>query len=286
MSRVFINYRTGDEEASATLIERELSRRFGSDEIFRASKSIKPGDDYERELLRAVRRCDLLLAIIGPGWSDATGRSGGRALDDPGDWTRREIAEAFAYGARVIPVLVNNRQRLPEEELPDDLAPLAKCQYRRLSHRNADADIEQIVRTVADAVPRLVDRRDEEGGAGSGARPPGGPGHPSGGGTARNTVGDVRGLARQAGDVTDRRSGGIGDIGINHGTVIDSMSGFLHTGSGSQVTGGTQVQGDLVQGDQVQGGVNFKGENQGGINLGAQQDRTRRNSEPHEDGAR
>ncbi|WP_443080073.1 hypothetical protein [Streptomyces sp. P9-A2] len=33
MPEVFVNYRTGDEESAATMIARELSRRFGLDEL-------------------------------------------------------------------------------------------------------------------------------------------------------------------------------------------------------------------------------------------------------------
>ncbi|MFC4562822.1 TIR domain-containing protein [Nocardiopsis mangrovi] len=258
MSRVFINYRTGDEEASATLIDRELSHRFGSEEVFRASKSIRPGDDFEQELLRAVRRSDLLLAVIGPGWSDATGRRGGRALDDPDDWTRREIAEAFAYGVRVIPVLVNNRQRLPKGDLPDDVARLENCQYLRLSHRNADADIERLVQKVAEAVPRLADRGTE---AVSG-RPAS-----AAGGTTRNSVRDLHGSSRQGGDIIDHRSGGTGDVGNNYGTVIGTAGGPLHTGSGTQVNG-PQFNGS--------GGQYVAGDNHGDVHQGAPQRTERR----------
>ncbi|MFC7739822.1 toll/interleukin-1 receptor domain-containing protein [Nocardiopsis composta] len=159
MNSVFVNYRSSDEEASATLIERELSARFGADEIFRAGKSIRPGEDFERALLRAVHRCDLLLAVIGPRWLDAPGAAGGRALDDPDDWTRREIAEAFAYGITVVPVLVGDAGRLPAGSLPEDIAPLERCQYRRLNHRNAEADIELLAETVAELVPGLARRR-------------------------------------------------------------------------------------------------------------------------------
>ncbi|GLU46530.1 toll/interleukin-1 receptor domain-containing protein [Nocardiopsis ansamitocini] len=244
MSRVFINYRTGDEEASATLIDRELSHRFGTREIFRASKSIRPGDDFERELLNAVRRSDLLLAVIGPAWFDAGDGRGGRALDDPGDWTRREIVEAFAYGIRVVPVFIGAQQRLPRHGLPEDLEPLRKCQYVRFSHRNADADIERLVEKVAEAVPGLVDCSS---GTDSG----------SDGRGDRNTIRDLHGSGKQGRDSIDNRSGGTGDVGINHGTVIGTANGPLHTGSGTQVNG-PQFTGS--------GGVNYvAGDNHGGM---------------------
>jgi hypothetical protein len=153
---VFINYRTGDEEATATLIEQDLSRRFGSDQVFRASKSIRPGDDFSREILAAVRRSHVLLAVIGPGWLDALDGSGGRALDQEGDWVRREICEAFDCDVRVIPVLVGSTGRLNSSALPSCLQPLANCQYIRFSHRNADADLDLLATKLANLVPGLT----------------------------------------------------------------------------------------------------------------------------------
>ena len=62
-----------------------------------------------------------------------------RRIDDPADWIRRELAEAFAAGVRVIPVLTDDAEMPTEDELPGDLAALARCQYRRLRHRDAGA---------------------------------------------------------------------------------------------------------------------------------------------------
>src|SRR3954470_5241067 len=100
MFRVFINYRTDDEADIAALIKNDLSHRFGSAKIFRGSESIRPGANFERELLRAVRRSDVLLAVISPKWLDIQSTAGKRKIDDPADWTRREILEAFACDIR------------------------------------------------------------------------------------------------------------------------------------------------------------------------------------------
>ena len=238
MNSVFVNYRSSDEEASATLIERELSARFGADEIFRAGKSIRPGEDFERALLRAVHRCDLLLAVIGPRWLDAPGAAGGRALDDPGDWTRREIAEAFAYGITVVPVLVGDAGRLPAGSLPEDIAPLERCQYRRLNHRNAEADIELLAETVAELVPGLARRAPAA--------------EEKAGGRGRNTFNGQARDVYQAGTVNEYRYGGIGSVSAEGGTVIGSAHGPVHTGSGDQING-TRVNGPQFNG----GGVNY-----------------------------
>lgn len=69
MPDVFINYRTGDGEKTALLLEKELSAILGGEErIFRATRSIKPGQRFPEELLGNVRRSTVLLAVIGPNW--------------------------------------------------------------------------------------------------------------------------------------------------------------------------------------------------------------------------
>lgn len=231
MPHVFISYRTGDEESSATLIDQDLSRRFGTENIFRASKSIPPGADYERELLTAVRRSDVLVPVIGARWLTAVDRQGRRALNNRSDWIRREIAEALACGVTVIPVLVGATNRLRKQDLPPTLAPLANCQYRRFNHRNADADLDRIAEAVATAAPDLVEI-DSPSPAEDSAK-------------ATNTAHDVSGSVIQARDYTDNRTGGIGNIAGDVGTVVTDSAGPLHTGPGTQVNA-PQFHGDGV----------------------------------------
>lgn len=157
MPAIFINYRTGDEEATATLIEQDLSRRFGSNQVFRSSKSIHPGDDFSQEILAAIRHSHVLLAVIGPGWLTAPDGRGGRALDQENDWVRREIREAFACHVRIIPVLVGRRtDALNAAALPPPLRLLANCQYIRFSHRNADADLNHLATKLTSLIPSLT----------------------------------------------------------------------------------------------------------------------------------
>ena len=112
MPSVFINYRTSDSLATATLLDRELSSRFGEEEIFRAGRCIGGGKKFPEEIRKALRKCDVLLALIGPGWRDARTADGGRALDDEDDWVRCELVEALALGLTVIPVLLDRTPRL------------------------------------------------------------------------------------------------------------------------------------------------------------------------------
>jgi tetratricopeptide (TPR) repeat protein len=147
---VFINYRGEDSHSYGALLHAELSRRFGPDLVFLDSESILPGADYVKQLLGGVRTARVVLAVISTRWLAASGPDGTRRIDDPADWIRRELVAAFAAGVRVIPVLTDGAEMPTESDLPTDLAPLARCQYRRLRHRDAAADLARLVTELAD----------------------------------------------------------------------------------------------------------------------------------------
>lgn len=158
MGGVFVNYRTGDGEWAALLIDRELKNRFGADQVFYASRSIQPGDDFAREIERRLANSDVLLAVIGDRWleTDAAGRN---RIDDPDDWVRHEIRTAFAHDVRVIPVLLDDTPLLPKSGLPEDIAPLANCQYLRLRHHGRD---DHEVTVLVNELTRLLPPRAAE----------------------------------------------------------------------------------------------------------------------------
>ncbi|TWP52508.1 toll/interleukin-1 receptor domain-containing protein [Lentzea tibetensis] len=196
MPGVFVNYRTGDGEWAAALVKRELGARFGSDQVFYASQSIRLGEDFSREILSGLRRCEVLLALIGPRWVTATDREGVRRLDKPDDWVRREINEAFQCGLRVIPVLIDGIDPLNEADLPDSLRRLARCQYLRMHHRSDDLDLPRLVDELVELVPELVTTR-------AAAVPVAGRAHHAAEGELRSTITEFRqALSEPAGQAT------------------------------------------------------------------------------------
>ncbi|MEV8548059.1 TIR domain-containing protein [Streptomyces sp. NPDC051572] len=232
MPDVFINYRTGDGNDIAALIDNELANRFGKDRAFRASRSIRPGFTYPDALLTNVRRSALVLAVIGADWLNFQSR-----LRDPEDWVRKEIVEAFNCGVPVVPVLAGRgTERLCKERLPDELARLAELQSVRLDTQNAEADLKRLGDLVAEMVPELYDLEHPE-------VPAPDPGSVS------NSAGTVSGTAVQSRDFT-------GDVG---NTVIKGPAGPVHSGQGNiyqnsrHVSGGRHYSGDgmtSIEGDQ------------------------------------
>ncbi|ANP51113.1 hypothetical protein J2Z21_003169 [Streptomyces griseochromogenes] len=236
MKEVFINYRTGDGEKTAALIDQELSRRFGPKHIFRASRSIAPGEAYPGSLLAALRRSSLLLAVVGPDWINFRTR-----LNDPADWVRREIEEAFTCELPVVPVLDGRKtNRLSKSDLPPGLERLADLQSIPFDTHDTEDGLRRISDLVAEMVPGLDDlaQADETSPASD---------------AVTNSIGDMCGTAVQSRDFT-------GDVG---GTVVKGSHGPVHTGSGSIYQNSRHVSGDRhFSGN---GMTYFEGDNHGNV---------------------
>ena len=153
---LFINYRGVDSHSYGALLYTDLIRRFGEDLVFLDAESIPAGENYVRELLAQVRSARAVLAIIGPGWLAVTDAAGRRAIDDPDDWIRRELAEAFAAGVRVIPVLIDDATLPAAGDLPRDIAALSGCQARHLRRREPTRDLKRLAAELVANDPELA----------------------------------------------------------------------------------------------------------------------------------
>ncbi|WP_326694089.1 toll/interleukin-1 receptor domain-containing protein [Streptomyces sp. NBC_01766] len=224
MPDVFVNYRTGDEESAATMIARELARRFGGERIFFASNSIELGHRFPLELVRAVEECGALLAVIGPRWAEVRGADGRPALEAAQDWTRREIQTALDRGILVIPVLVGKATRIDPTVLPDDLRELADCQYRRFDHRNAESDLT----ALGDALARLLPELGAEDHDAHTAR------ERAAAKSRKKSAQDVGHTRMRTRDVEQRVRGGIGNLNGDLGTFVNEPQGPVNTGPGTQ----------------------------------------------------
>jgi hypothetical protein len=154
MARIFLCYRAGDDAYAAALLDEKLSRTFSPDDVFRASRSIRPGESYSETIMRALKECEIVLVLVGPNWAQRTDRAGVPLLSRPDDWVRTEIATALSGDARIIPVLLSRATRLDEADLPPEVAPLAYRQYLRFEHRTVDDDFSRLVNALQPGSPR------------------------------------------------------------------------------------------------------------------------------------
>ena len=142
--RIFISYRRDDSRGYAGRLQGDLSRRYSEEHVFRDIE-IPPGADFGEYITSLVDKCNVVLAIIGPGWLDARDREGERRLDNPQDWVRLEIERALGRdGVEVIPVLVDGARLPPREELPASMLALRRRNAFEISDRRWDYDVDQL----------------------------------------------------------------------------------------------------------------------------------------------
>ncbi|GAB3251986.1 effector-associated domain 2-containing protein [Kineosporia babensis] len=150
---IFISYRNVSLGWAVTL-DQALRAAYGDERVFRAGRSIPPGDLYEEVILRAAAGCRLMLCIVGPTWL-AAGPDGVRLVDREQDFVRREIGAALGSGAHIVPVLVENAPRMSGSQLPDDIARFGALQSEQLRGQAVDDDLKRILEHLATIITPL-----------------------------------------------------------------------------------------------------------------------------------
>lgn len=154
MAGIFINYRRDDAPGVAGRLGDRLAKNFSQSEIFMDVDAMKPGLDFVKQLDEQVSKCDVLLAIIGPGWLNAVDEKGRRKLELPRDYVRIELASALKREIPVIPLLVNGAAMPLEDDLPEDLKSLPNRHALELRHTRFAADSEAIIKALNGILPR------------------------------------------------------------------------------------------------------------------------------------
>jgi uncharacterized membrane protein YhaH (DUF805 family) len=151
-SRIFINYRRGDSQGSAGRLFDRLLHHFKREQIFIDVDAIEPGVDFIASLDKQVSNCSAFVAVIGPGWLNATNADGRRRLDDPCDNVRVEIESALKRDIRVIPVLVDGASMPRPSDLPSSLQPLSRRNAVEIAHHRFAADCDHLAVAIKRAL--------------------------------------------------------------------------------------------------------------------------------------
>lgn len=146
MTHIFISYRRDDSKYQARMIYHAFCQVVAHDNVFMDIDSIPPGTNFRNILKKWVDDCDVLLALIGPGWIDASdSRTNQRRLDNPNDFVRIEIGEALARDIPVVPVLLDGTPMPQIDHLPEDLKELVDRQAELVEYRTFDSDVERLI---------------------------------------------------------------------------------------------------------------------------------------------
>jgi hypothetical protein len=145
---VFLSYRREDASGHAGRLYDLLAARYGADRVFMDVDAIPLGSQFDETISRAIASCDVLIALIGRGWLQATDSSGHRRLDDPADFVRSEIESALEQGVVVVPATIQGAEIPRAEELPPSLAPLTQRQGFQLSDAGWRDDVARLIRRL------------------------------------------------------------------------------------------------------------------------------------------
>jgi hypothetical protein len=125
---IFISYRHAEGGAYAGRLYDFLCAQLGRRaDLYMDVEKLTLGLDFVDALDAAIARCQVVLVVIDPTWTDVRDEKGNRRLEDDEDFVHREVAHALARpNLRVIPVLVGGATMPTEAQLPDDLRALAR----------------------------------------------------------------------------------------------------------------------------------------------------------------
>jgi hypothetical protein len=144
-AKVFINYRRDDSAGHAGRVRDRLAHELGRNLLFMDVDAISLGANFSKVLHEEVAKCGVLLAVIGPNWSDVRDEHGNRRLDDPNDFVRIEIAAALQRDIPVIPILLDGARIPKADQLPDDLKELASRNGLDVRHASFHTDMDRLI---------------------------------------------------------------------------------------------------------------------------------------------
>jgi hypothetical protein len=117
------------------------------------------GTDFREHIAKELRRCDAVLAIIGPHWNELNEQNQPRIFDSE-DWVRVEIETALRTKLPIIPVLIDRAPLPKPADLPDSLHDFTFRQAVDIdSGRNFGIDISRLIHAIEEYTGRAVKNR-------------------------------------------------------------------------------------------------------------------------------
>jgi TIR domain-containing protein len=146
---IFINYRRDDAPADARGIRDSLASKFGKTRVFMDISDLVPGRRFDQALDAALKECKLLIAVIGPRWTEITKQ---RAVSGERDLVISEVGAALKRNIPIIPACVGRMQNMPPmpdaSELPEGIRDLASFHKIDIAHETYARDIDGLAAAI------------------------------------------------------------------------------------------------------------------------------------------
>jgi WD40 repeat protein len=147
MPKIVISYRREDSLGITGRIFDRLCILYGKNSVFMDIHGIADGEDFRKRIAQALRKCDVLLVIIGPKWL-GPGPDYFR-INEENDPVRIEVETALRRNIPILPVLVDGAGMPPPKQLPERLRKLAYLQAPEVDlGRDFDPHIERLTRSI------------------------------------------------------------------------------------------------------------------------------------------
>lgn len=148
MAQLFISYRSSDGRDKATALARDLGAVFGDEEVFLDKDDLRAGIRWRDEIARTMQARPVLLLLLTPQLLAAADHAGRLRIADPEDPVRRELSDALAGGAHIIPLLCDGVDAPPPAtDLPAPFDRIGEFTWRPLRAYDWSHDI---LRLLAD----------------------------------------------------------------------------------------------------------------------------------------
>ncbi|SHO60738.1 toll/interleukin-1 receptor domain-containing protein [Algoriphagus zhangzhouensis] len=143
-NKIFVSYRRQDASGEAGRLVDHLQEIFGEHSVFLDVETIEAGLDFVQAIDKALSSCKVLIAMIGPYWTNIKDSDGNLRLFKEDDFIRLEVAAALERDIRVIPVLVNGAIMPSADQLPENLKALTRRHAHELSSSRWQYDSDQL----------------------------------------------------------------------------------------------------------------------------------------------
>jgi TIR domain len=144
-NKIFVNYRREDVRAEAARVRDRLAGTFGAASVFMDVDNLLAGQRFDKQLERALAQTDVLIAIIGPHWTEILEE---RRKKGDRDYVREEISSALSRGIVVIPVVVEWTALPRADTLPDDIRDLILHHKHDVSHERFGRDVDALIAAI------------------------------------------------------------------------------------------------------------------------------------------
>ena len=124
--KIFFSYRVADEKDFVFRICDRYVDHYGADNVFISPDRIPDGTCWKERILVELEKCDVIVAVIGPKWSELLAAKKDSTEED---FVLKEIAFGLENNKLVVPIRIKNSPRPVIHTLPEELQGISAIQF-------------------------------------------------------------------------------------------------------------------------------------------------------------